>query len=156
MPYVTFAVHTSEEHLEPQRSERSRNFFRRYLVRTSNGTHYQFASNTKELDGYDRYRELLEFYEEKIIHGSRTLDESYYESLSSIKTRNEDQVVTRYLDKISQHSQDDRGSAPFVDMKESARVERDSNISTVNGRHKPMKILRIDQLWLWVIDDSYV
>ena len=159
MPYVTFAVHTSEEHLETQRSERFRKFLRNYSenavyrLRTPDESHYQSPSNTKELDGYERYRELLELYEEKIIHGSRTLDESYYESLSSIKMRNEDQVVTRYFDKIRQYSQ---GDAPVVNMNESTRVERESNVSTINGRHKPMKILRVDQLWLWVIDDSYV
>ncbi|KAF7505375.1 hypothetical protein GJ744_000996 [Endocarpon pusillum] len=95
MPYVRSAVHTSEEHLKTQRFERFRRLHRNYSdvvdrLLTPDESHYESASNTKELDGYEQYRYLLELYEGKTIHGSRTLDESYYESISSIKMRNED------------------------------------------------------------------
>ena len=76
------------------------------------------------------YKRLLDVYNEKVIHGSRTLDESYYQTTpdkdakDDMAERNKDQVVTKW-----------------------ARSNR-------NGGEISWTILRVDQLWLWVIDPS--
>lgn len=59
----------------------------------------------------------------RIIHSSRTLDQFYYHSLKDTKSRDSDQVVTRYTHYES-------------------RVD------------KALDILRVDELWLWVIDEG--
>lgn len=83
------------------------------------------------------YQRLLDAYAGKVVHGSQTLDESYYHSLtdpdaiSDMARRNRDQVVTKRVQ-----------SFPYKNQK------------------KPWTIIRVDQLWIWVIDsgmfrDSY-
>lgn len=64
-----------------------------------------------------------------ILHGSRTLDEFGYYSLINTDDRDKDQVVTRYL-------------------------EPDRQKGRVNDPGQEWPILRVDQLWLWVIDES--
>jgi hypothetical protein len=64
----------------------------------------------------------------KTLHESRTLDQFYYHSLENTTQRDEDQVVTRYINKIKKET-------PLNSNGETA-------------------ILRVDQVWLWVIDDS--
>jgi len=64
----------------------------------------------------------------KKLHESRTLDQFYYRSLIETEDRDETQVVTRYIDKTGWRAPLDPG--------------------------KQLDILRVDQLWLWVIDES--
>ncbi len=72
------------------------------------------------------YQDLLDKYGGKMIHGTRTLDEAYYHSLSTkdVDRRNRDQVVTK-------------------------RVRKQ-----VPNEENPWRILCVGQLWLWVIDES--
>ncbi|KAI1087797.1 ankyrin repeat-containing domain protein [Rostrohypoxylon terebratum] len=74
----------------------------------------------------DQHRDLLNAYENKVIHGSPTLDESYYhfadDSLSQNdrRYRNKTQVVTKILES--------------------------------DGKEPPFwTVLRVNQLWVWVI-----
>ncbi|KAI1503431.1 hypothetical protein F5X99DRAFT_425633 [Biscogniauxia marginata] len=76
----------------------------------------------------DEYNDLLSLYDNKEIHGSRTLDEFYYQFNSDqgykqkdIDKRNRDQIVTKWL-------HDDLGNTPTSWI-----------------------LLRVDQLWLWII-----
>lgn len=77
-----------------------------------------------------RYEDLIKAYSEKgsIIHRSRSLDEFFYHSLSNMSERNADQVATRYLNE----------------------GKRGRELENLNG----WQILRVDQLWLWVIDEG--
>jgi hypothetical protein len=72
---------------------------------------------------------LLQWYlrpgEEGALHVSRTLDQYYYPSLLDTKRRDNDQVIRRY-----------QGMGCTEEDEEKA------------------KICMVDQLWLWVIDDS--
>lgn len=43
------------------------------------------------------YEQLKAAYRGKTIHGSRSLDQFYYRSLSDVSKRNKSQVATRYL-----------------------------------------------------------
>lgn len=63
-----------------------------------------------------------------ILHQSRTLDQFYHSIQDDTRARDKDQVFTRYVD-------------PELRQK----LERgDTNFD----------ILRVNQLWLWVIDES--
>src|SRR2546423_4950319 len=74
----------------------------------------------------DHYQKLFETYKDSILHGSRTLDEFYYQNISDaeISRRNQTQVVTR-------------------------RVH-----SSLQGVQESWPIIRVDQLWIWMVDES--
>lgn len=88
-----------------------------------------------EADERPEYHQLLRSYEEAnvVIHGSRTLDEFYYhferdeKSEAERQRRNKDQVVTAEL-----------------------------NDGVAAGASKSWTILRVDQLWLWVLNEKYI
>lgn len=97
------------------------------------------SSNKEERENHDKllksrqkYEKLLEVYKEEnaVIHGSSTLDESYYhfasdqESALDKSERNETQVVTTYL------------------------------IPDGIDKLHFWPLLRVNQLWIWVIDNS--
>ena len=67
----------------------------------------------------------------KKLHESRTLDQFYYHSLKDTEGRDRDQVVTRYIDHMDK-----------------------SDWKNPLDRNKQWDILRVDQLWLWIIDES--
>lgn len=73
-----------------------------------------------------RHRDLMSTYQGKVVHASQTLDQFYYHSLSNTDERDVDQVVTRYIEGTK-------------------RKDEWSNNLT---------ILRVDQLWLWVVNNS--
>jgi hypothetical protein len=62
-----------------------------------------------------------------ILHTTRTLDEFYYDALQDTQKRDKNQVVGRYLKENSVQTQ-----------------RREESFS--------WRILRVDQLWLWVVD----
>lgn len=78
-----------------------------------------------------KYEALLEHYlrpeQAKGLHTSRTIDQFYYSSLSDTCRRDMDQVVRRYQ----------------------ARKFEES-------RHDNFQMGMVEQLWLWVIDDSKI
>ncbi|KAF7954055.1 uncharacterized protein EAE97_001453 [Botrytis byssoidea] len=41
------------------------------------------------------YNNLMEVYKDKVIHGTRSLDQFYYHSLADVSLRDQSQVVTR-------------------------------------------------------------
>lgn len=86
---------------------------------------------------------LINAYGREKVHESRTLDRYYYSSLpdENVQKRNVDQVLTKYITK--REGQDKtNGSAPAVSQN-TKPTEGDTGL-----------ILRVDQLWLWVINDS--
>ena len=81
------------------------------------------------------YRELLDLYKDENckLHGSRTLDESYYHSVSD-----EDQEAIRDMDRRN------------ADQVVTKRVQDFFHPPDPTSRD----ILRVGQLWLWIIDES--
>lgn len=166
MPYITFAVYTPEDENTTQRSE---HFKRIYKVQAQNHSpyvahdlqslddlYYSSFSGVEATKDAERYERLLMLYEGRIIHRSRTLDESYYDFLVDMDERNKDQVVTKHFVRS-------RNTFNRENYVRSERVpitrhpvtnEHDSNVGYSKRRDGTMKILRVDQLWLWVIDDS--
>lgn len=113
MPYITFGNCYRENELAKDNGERS-----------SEQNHRQ-----TEIERQMKYQQLLNAYDDKIIHGTRSLDQFYYHSLPDMKDRNKNQVVTR----------------SFLGGKHGNGV-------TDNVECWP--ILTVDQLWLWVIDEG--
>ncbi|KAL5365900.1 ankyrin repeat-containing domain protein [Aspergillus floccosus] len=78
-----------------------------------------------------KYNSLLETYKGETVHGSRTLDEAYYQFAVGgeldvgMRFRNKDQVISRWI----------HGEMKNRDV---------------------WTLLRVDQLWLWVIDSNTV
>ncbi|RYP09134.1 hypothetical protein DL765_008559 [Monosporascus sp. GIB2] len=86
------------------------------------------AKEDKESEEKTRYQELLDCHKNETIHGSRTLDEFYYQfnpdkgdNPEDINRRNKDQIVTKEL--------------------------YDDNCDNLDE----WILLRVDQLWLWII-----
>ncbi|KAG9255662.1 ankyrin repeat-containing domain protein [Emericellopsis atlantica] len=81
----------------------------------------------------EKYSKLLEEYRDSVIHGSRTLDEFYYHFASDerfqkdMQIRNLDQVVTKAID--------------------------GSPMGMADAMHL-FTAVRVDQLWLWMLDDQ--
>ncbi|KXX77170.1 Ankyrin-3 [Madurella mycetomatis] len=88
----------------------------------------RFGRIEKNARGDRNYQQLLDAYADQTIHGTRTLDEFYYHTAGDhklekdMKRRNQDQVVTKELDDVE------------------------------NPELKSWTILRIDELWVWVIN----
>jgi hypothetical protein len=115
------ADRTSEEHLQPKPHQSvgipvnlpNKNFDLAAVYSTSNDRK-DGSKNTAEND----WKKLQE---------SRTLDQFYYHSLTDTRKRDENQVVTRYINKVHGENHTERST---------------------------WEILRVDQLWLWVVDES--
>lgn len=80
-----------------------------------------------------KYTELSKVYTGSLLHGPRSLDRFYYNALADdkMKDRDRSQVVTRGL------------------LKEDLIAE-----GMVVDRNTKWPYLTVDQLWVWVIDDS--
>ncbi|KAE8449130.1 hypothetical protein EG329_008514 [Mollisiaceae sp. DMI_Dod_QoI] len=84
----------------------------------------------------ETYQNLFEAYKHmgSIIHGSRTLDEFFYHSLSDkdaqadLEIRNKDQVTTKRIRHVISHV----------------------------GGPGYWTIIRVDQLWLWIVDNKTI
>ncbi|KAI1390408.1 uncharacterized protein F4822DRAFT_401845 [Hypoxylon trugodes] len=73
------------------------------------------------------------------LHPRRTLDQFYYSSLRSTKTRDRDQVVYRATCQAPPH--EGCGRRCLICRAESRKVPR---------------LIMVDQLWLWVLDDNTI
>jgi hypothetical protein len=116
MPYLTFATYTRPGTKPTDESERNTRLFKAYNEKNDGKNNGQKdGKNDGQNDGKN---------DSKIMHGSRTFDQFYYQSLDDTEDRDSSQVVTRY-----------------ADTKKNRNPDR-------------WDILRVDQLWLWVIDKS--
>lgn len=78
--------------------------------------------------------------EERITHESMTLDQYYYVSLTDTTDRDRDQVLWRSTD---------------PDLKPKSETCEEGNPTDKSGTDdEHRKILIVNQLWLWIIDES--
>lgn len=89
-----------------------------------------------------KHEALLQHYlrlneEWKGLHVSRTLDQYYYSALSDTSRRDIDQVVRRYQAR-----------------KYMVKAQEKMSKTNENARDPDFQIGMVDQLWLWIIDDS--
>jgi hypothetical protein len=92
------------------------------------------------------------------IHVSRTLDQSYYETMENTAIRDRDQVVYRYTKGKYFHTQnviiDDQ---EWVVGPSSSTTQAENGVPyKLRGREEETiaKLLMVNQLWLWKIDNS--
>ncbi|XDG07332.1 hypothetical protein ABKA04_006947 [Annulohypoxylon sp. FPYF3050] len=78
------------------------------------------------------------------LHPRRTLDQFYYSSLRSTKTRDRDQVVYRATCLAPPH----QGCLVNVSRRKCHTCQRESQ--------KVPRLIMVDQLWLWVLDDKTI
>ncbi|KAF5000342.1 hypothetical protein FGRMN_1810 [Fusarium graminum] len=73
-----------------------------------------------------------------------TLDQYYYPTLSDTDTRDKDQVLSKYLEwkspRTAQHS------VTSIIAKSTDQAAKD----------RPMRILKVDQIWMWIVDKKTI
>jgi hypothetical protein len=104
----------------------------------------------KTKDIASKHEALLQQYlrpdQAKGLHASRTLDQYYYSSLADTSRRDIDQVVRRYQLRAKAREEQQKN-------KNEGKNERGGGSEpTVEDSNFQMGM--VDQLWLWVIDDS--
>lgn len=109
-------------------------------------------------------------YHDPPLHPRRTLDQAYYRTLKTTKARDRDQVVYRGTRPDPPHSIDmkTREWTCFDDVTDSRdqRVEKiqEQNserkdqfcVHCANHVRKVSRILMVDQLWMWILDDKTI
>ncbi|KAJ5737699.1 uncharacterized protein N7483_002824 [Penicillium malachiteum] len=79
----------------------------------------------------------------RIIHHPMTLDQYYYPTLSNTDQRDDDQVLSKYIE--TQQTKELQGKQT---TKERPQTEAE--------RTGKKKILTVDQLWIWIIDEKTI
>ncbi|KAF5642059.1 ankyrin unc44 [Fusarium sp. NRRL 52700] len=139
MPYFCFSRSCSED-IHPRSSQ------------TPEGYSDSDNQNLKN------YRDLLRNYENSAIHRSPTLDEWYYhfveggEAEDDRVKRNRGQVVTRFL----KNHLESKDNAKEEDVSKDNKTQQ-GNQDVKGGapqREKPWTLLRVNQIWIWVVANS--
>lgn len=84
----------------------------------------------------------------KITHKPMTLDQYYYPILTDTDVRDNDQVLSKFLDKKREQASQAR-----VENQNGSTDTTESNLSA-GGQKLQKQILMVDQLWMWVVDES--
>ncbi|KAL4961262.1 uncharacterized protein BDV14DRAFT_128581 [Aspergillus stella-maris] len=83
------------------------------------------------------------------FHEPMTLDQYFYATLDYTHDRDDDQVVSRYIER---KLTGEKHAYPKVKL-----AEKDASHKAHSGfSQTPKKILTVDQLWLWTVDDETV
>jgi len=101
------------------------------------------AAQLSEAMEYYHEQELLKTYlhHDPPLHPRRTLDQSYYWTLKTTKRRDRDQVVYR-------------GTAPNKEFSHSGIHCKSGCEHCRDDIRKVPRIIMVDQLWLWILDES--
>lgn len=109
-------------------------------------------------------------YHDSPLHPRRTLDQAYYRTLKTTKARDRDQVVYRGTRPDPPHSIDmkTREWTCFDEVTDS-KEQRTENaqeqkpelkdqfcVHCANHVRKVSRILMVDQLWMWILDDKTI
>ncbi|KAM0327166.1 hypothetical protein ACHAQA_006297 [Verticillium albo-atrum] len=91
-------------------------------------------------------------YHEPPLHPRRTLDQAYYWTLNTTKSRDRDQVVYRATTAKQQDFHQ------FVDGKCSEHEELDGKPCRIctSGIKKISRVVMVDQLWMWILDEKTI
>ena len=91
-------------------------------------------------------------------HPRRSLDEAAhrYHSYASLKDRNDDQVVTKYLkrekERIEQHKKKVKGVKP-QEKPAHTTISASKELKAGHQKHE-LTLMVVDQLWLWILDQG--
>lgn len=90
-------------------------------------------------------RRFVKTWDKRIAHARMTLDQFYYATISNTTERDNDQVLSRYLQAQKKKEASDRSGIKQEPNKPRADERKEDKIES---------ILAVDQLWLWVFDES--
>ncbi|KAJ6004574.1 hypothetical protein N7540_012943 [Penicillium herquei] len=79
----------------------------------------------------------------QIIHHPMTLDQYYYPTLSNTDKRDDDQVLSKYIEEQQKNYLKERQSTVDKTQTEAERTGK-------------KRILTVDQLWIWIIDEKTI
>ncbi|KAM0226578.1 hypothetical protein ACHAQD_000502 [Fusarium lateritium] len=77
-------------------------------------------------------------------HTPMTLDQYYYPTLTDTDSRDKDQVLLKYLEL----------KASRADRLPTTSTVPNSTDQTV--KHRPISILKVDQIWMWIVDEKTI
>ncbi|KAK2761809.1 hypothetical protein FQN54_001639 [Arachnomyces sp. PD_36] len=106
-------------------------------------------------------RLITEYQTTADIHVSRTLDQSSYETMESTADRDYDQVVYRYTkkniwSKQNAESKDENVRATTLDAPPPRPKAGVPDSPDEKGQKQTAKLLMVNQLWLWKMDDTTI
>lgn len=82
----------------------------------------------------------------KVLHKPMTLDQFYYPTIADTDERDNDQVVSRYL----QQRYDEREKKRL--QQETGQGKKKPSLPQASNREK--KILMVNNLWIWIVGQS--
>lgn len=130
---------------------------------------YEAMSNYRDKKFIQRY-----LHEEPPLHPRRTLDQAYYWTLKTTRTRDRDQVVYRGTMPTPEHSIDpetgewnclDVDSLATKEAKQKAQIPQSVGkvkryeshcIHCRSHIQKVSRLLMVDQLWMWILDEKTI
>ncbi|KAF5492027.1 Ankyrin-3 [Colletotrichum siamense] len=133
-----------------------------YEEKTDEDRQYECAAAL--VTAREKYQELLDKYSETIIHGSATLDESYYhfgedpESCKDRSRRNMSQVVTESWVEDRKRKEEIKGlnhGSKQEKVNEQEQVQKQQYHSQKKqgpGLYWPL--IRVNQLWIWTVNNN--
>jgi hypothetical protein len=89
-----------------------------------------------------------------IVQNFMTLDQYYYASLDNTAARDNDQVLGRYT-KRKREEQKEKEKKQREGRKDNKKEAR-NKIDEDKEEKQAVKILTVNQLWLWILDESMV
>ena len=104
------------------------------------------ASLYEAMDGYTDEKMVEKYLSTRpALHPRRTLDQSYYWTSKETASRDRDQVVYRATSPVAKH----------LPQACSANIAKDLlyDKSTENIKKVP-RLVMVDQLWMWILDES--
>lgn len=113
----------------------------------------EMPDHTLEFQSMNADEQLINAYG-KDVHISQTLDELYYSS-SSLKTaeRNRNQIVTQYINPETKTLKMS-GKDNEIEVLKQNGARKSPNGKNRGQSRSDLQILRVEQLWIWVVDES--
>ncbi|VUC29858.1 unnamed protein product [Clonostachys rosea] len=145
MPFLSFSTHfqSSTSHNIPNSDEKNDKKNRRSTGKEAKDP--EVGKQLEELEfAHEEYHRLIDAYRDAVIHGSATLDEAYYHFASKASHDGKES----HDDQDSHDDQERRNKEQIV----TKLWERTNNKTA--GPNEPWPILRVNQLWIWIINDK--
>ena len=131
----------------------------RVRVKSKLGQYLIDAARLYEAMSAYRDRKLLRKYlaEDPPLHPRRTLDQAYYWTLNTTKTRDRDQVVYRGTTAKPEdfHTWDEK-KGEWTAHKELLIPENETRNSCRSNIRKVSRVIMVDQLWMWILDQQTI
>ena len=134
---------------------------KRGRVRVVNKLGRYLIDASRLYEGMSAYRDkkLLQKYlhEDPPLHPRRTLDQAYYWTLNTTKSRDRDQVVYRGTTARAEHlHRYDFAKREWPKHRENGLGHGDPCDECRDAIRKVSRIVMVDQLWMWILDERTI